>query len=99
MSTRSFSSDPIRKIRKKIITQGDELVVATEQDVTDLVEENKRLYNDAPSRHGELDRVASIPITLYFDLKKKGIMDDEKKLRDWLNDNENRFFRTRPGRV
>jgi hypothetical protein len=35
----------------------------------------------------------------YMDLKKKGILDDQVALKRWLNDPENRYFRTRPGQV
>ena len=31
--------------------------------------------------------------------EKKGIADDNKKMKAWLNDRDNVLFRTRPGRV
>jgi hypothetical protein len=34
-----------------------------------------------------------------MELKQQGIIDDPKALRRWLNDPDNRYFRTRPGRV
>jgi hypothetical protein len=43
--------------------------------------------------------VASIPLPLYFDLKAKGIIDDQKKFKEWLNDSDNRHFRMRPGKI
>mgnify|MGYP006213542651 CR=1 FL=1 len=43
--------------------------------------------------------VASIPIHIYWDLKKRGIADDDEAMKRWLNDSQNRFFRTRPGQV
>jgi len=43
--------------------------------------------------------VASIPLNVYYDLKQKGIIDDAKAFKRWLNDSENRFFRTKPGKV
>ena len=48
---------------------------------------------------GDMTRVASIPLSLYFDLKKKGIADDPVAMKRWLNDPDQRFFRTRPGRL
>jgi hypothetical protein len=46
-----------------------------------------------------MHKVASIPMTLFYDLKKQGIIDDPARLKAWLNNPDNRFFRTRPGRV
>jgi hypothetical protein len=50
------------------------------------------------------NKVASIPLTVIDDLNAKGIMRgfavvDEKKFKEFLNSPDNRFFRTRPGRV
>lgn len=81
-------------------TDTDTVQIETVQDVTDVVESNKSARNDASSGwKGDLHKVASIPMAVYYDLKSKGILDDEKALRAWLNDPDNRYFRTKPGRV
>lgn len=77
----------------------DEMILRKEQDVASILELNKADFNDAPLGWGEGRRVASIPMTIYWDLKKRGIADDQQALRRWLNDPENRFFRTRPGKI
>jgi len=38
-------------------------------------------------------------MNIYMDLVSKGITRTEKDFKKWLNDPDNRFFRTRPGRV
>ena len=74
--------------------------IQTQQDVEPLIEANKFLFNeDTGSRHGDLTRVASIPLGIYWKLKQEGVIDDQKKFRAWLNSPDNRFFRTRGGRV
>ena len=83
------------------------LVIQTSQDVTDIVEQNKKEYNENNgSWGGELfdNKIASIPMTVIDELNKKGVMRgfhvvDQKKFRLWLNDPDNRFFRTRQGRI
>lgn len=82
------------------------LVVATTQDVTHIIEKNKAEYNslDYGARWGEMTKVATIPMTVIDSLNKQGIMkgfvvQDETRFKRWLNDPENRFFRTRPGTV
>jgi hypothetical protein len=79
----------------------DDVAIETVQDVTALVEANRAEYDEYTSldRYGDMRRVASIPIALYFDLKRQGIAEDPEAMRRWLNDPDNRFFRTSPGTV
>ena len=95
-------------IRNKVAHYTDNgLVIETVQDVSSIVEKNKKEYNQTPGRWGGdlLDnKIASIPMTVIDDLNKKGIMKgfhvvDQKKFKLWLNDPDNRFFRTRQGRI
>ncbi len=82
------------------------LVVETKQDVTQIIEKNKAEYNslDYGARWNDFTKVATIPMTVIDQLNKQGIMKgfavvDEARMKRWLNDPENRFFRTRPGMV
>jgi len=79
----------------------DEATIETVFEVGDLIEQNKRLYADTDerTRYGEWSRVASIPMALFYRLKNQGIIDDPAAMKRWLNDPDNKFFRTRPGRV
>lgn len=79
----------------------DEATIQTQQDVTAIVEENKNEFNqvDERAKWGEFSRVASIPLSLYYELKKEGKLEDQAYMKRWLNDPENRHFRTRPGEV
>jgi hypothetical protein len=71
------------------------------QDVTEIVEDNKHFMNatDERARYGEFDRVASIPIGVFMELRKKGIVQDRKAFARWLDDPDNKVFRTRPGKL
>jgi hypothetical protein len=77
----------------------DSFTIETVQDVGELVEDNKAQFNEYTSldRMGEGRRVASIPMNVYWDLKQRGIVDDPAAFKRWLNDPDNRFFRTSPG--
>ena len=79
----------------------DEATIQTQQDVSAIIEENKQEFNqvDERARWGEWTRVASIPLSLYYQLKAEGKLDDEAYMKRWLNDPENRHFRVRPGQV
>lgn len=79
----------------------DQCTIETVQDVTEIIELNKRRFNNMSesSRWGDGQIVASIPMALLADLQRRGIAQDQAKMRAWLNDSDNRFFRTRPGKV
>jgi hypothetical protein len=82
----------------------DKVTFETKMDVEGLIEVNKARYNqfDERSRWGEklsAGVVASIPMHVYFDLKRKGIADDEAALAKWCDDPANSGWRTRPGRL
>jgi len=96
-----LDTDPITGIRHVFDydNETDQATITAEQDVGTVVEANKAAFNDAPTRHGEFTKVASLPMVVYVDLKKRGILDDQAALKKWLNDPDNRVFRTRPGRV
>lgn len=74
-----------------------EYVVETVQEVTSVIDGNKREYNDTPDRYGEFNKVARLPLSVYYELKRKGILNDPVAMKRWLNDSDNRAFRTRAG--
>ena len=75
------------------------LHIESKQDATDIIEANKAFYNSTDERatYGDMARVASLPMNLYFELWRKGIVQDAKRFMKWLDDPDNRLFRTRPG--
>ena len=85
------------------------IIIQTRQDVSDIVEQNKKEYNSYDERARWSDqlfgnKVASIPMTVIDDLNKAGIMRgfavlDDKRFALWLNDPMNRAWRTRTGVV
>ena len=85
------------------------IIIETRQDVTANIEQNLKEFNSFDERAKWSDdmfgnKIASIPLTVIDDLNAKGIMRgfaivDQKRMKQWLNSPDNRFFRTRPGRV
>ena len=99
---RVFSTDPISGITRywNHNPADDIAYLETEQDIGDLLEINKALYNDAERNwRGDMHRVANIPTTVITDLQKRGIWGAEDRMKKWLNSEEARPYRTRPGRV
>ena len=85
------------------------IIIETRQDISAILEQNKKEYNSYDERakwsdHLFGNKVASIPLTVIDDLNAKGIMRgfavlDEKRFKAWLNERDNRVFRTRTGVV
>ena len=81
----------------------------TEQDVTAIVEHNKALFNQVGerARYGSPLKqsvgqtlLATVPTSIHHELMKiTNNGKDQKAFNKWLNDPDNRVFRTRPGRV
>jgi len=95
---RLFGRDPITGITQYWHVKGNgEYVIETQQDVSAIAEKNKREFNDTPDRYRDVNKVASIPLNVYYDLKRRGIADDPVAFKKWLNDRDNRVFRTRAG--
>lgn len=100
-----FSADGTRHTIAHFDNEGG-VTLETKQDVTEIIEGNKQMFNQITSQDkwGDLTKVARLPLTVIDDLNKKGVMRgfavmDEIRFKAFLNDPDNRFFRTRPGRV
>ena len=81
----------------------DQYALETTQDVTKIVERNKALFRQVDERanwKGDQHHVASIPMSVYHELAKiSNNFKDQRVVRRFLNNPDNRVFRTRPGEV
>ena len=101
-----FSFDPATGITKTYHFDPNapkEFIIETNQPTTAIVEANRAEHNDAPalgnSGKETFVKVASIPLVIWNELRRNGIARDPVALKRWLNDPDNRFFRTRAGHV
>ena len=92
--------------------EDDKLIVSHKQDISAILESNKRQYNQSTSRTGfngnkllaSENRVAEIPLVVFAELEKQGItrgfnVIDMKRFKEFLNNPDNQVFRTRQGQV
>lgn len=102
--------NPVKFRDSAVHSDGDGgIIIETRQDISDILEQNQKEYNSYDERARWSDnlfgnKVASIPMTVIDELNKQGIMRgfavlDEKRFRAWLNERDNRVFRTRTGVV
>ena len=81
--------------------------ITTHQDIEPTIEQNKKeynLYGDklTSGKMGEWHRVASIPSTIYDQWLKEtngAIKKDNKLLAKYLNDPDNKYFKTAPTKL
>ena len=102
MQRRIFDTDPLTgTTRYWHVKDNGEFVIETKQQISGIAESNKRSFadTDTKARYGDMAKVASIPLNVYYELKRQGIVDDPKAMKKWLNDPDNRAFRTRGGTV
>lgn len=79
------------------------IIIATEEDLTDLVEANNELRKEPQDFRGQKHRVhvAEIPNHLMLELRKRfgPMKHNQKEWKRWLNDPDNWAFRTWHGTV
>lgn len=75
--------------------------ITTHQDVGKIAEEatRKRNMHTSLDRWGDGAVIASVPLSIYHQWVREGKERDDAFLRRWLNDPDNKVFRTRPGKV
>lgn len=83
----------------------DGVILETKQDVSEIIEANKRQYNNSDGKFDDvITHVARLPLTVVDDLNRKGVMQgfkviDQTRFKVFLNHPDNRFFRTHPGKI
>lgn len=100
---RLFSRDPAAGITKWFHYDHatDEVTIETVQEFDAGLEQNLRRRNNQTrlDRWGDGKIVASIPMTVYAELIANGRDKDQAFMRRWLNDPDNRKYRTFLGKV
>jgi hypothetical protein len=98
-------ADPVRRLRT-VVARDIETglpVIKIRQATDDIIEANKQASSDfdpylARRSTAGINRVASLPAVVVMQLREAGIWDDKPALMKWLDQPENRHFRTDGGR-
>ena len=78
-------------------TEGDNFVYQTKQDVRPIIEHCQVLSEQTPGK--EMRHVAEIPMVVYQKAMREGWINDKAKMKRWLNDPDNKAFRTWQGKI
>jgi hypothetical protein len=78
----------------------DTFMIQTQQEnESQILEFNAELRKERKGRMGDMTHIAHIPQVIMAKLHQEGIIQDPTRFRRWLNDSDNRMFRTREGKV
>lgn len=107
MSTKTFFDyDPMLGVTEWFHQDADgSFAIEAVQDVTAIIEHNKRVQNADTGRYRTFTEVANIGMVEFQSLIQQGILDvkgrirDQKAMRRWLNDNSNSAWRAKLGKV
>ncbi len=90
---------PATQRSTEIVEDEDGLTFVHSQNVKPIVEQCKReAAAFDPLVRRDTVKVASIPLVIWRQLQRLGITNDEKALNAWLDNRDNRVFRTDDGR-
>lgn len=81
---------------------GEKTVFRTDYPVENMIKNNKAEFNSAPDHwRGDYVKVASVPLNVLYDsgLDEAIGQKDNRFISRFLNDSDNRAWRTRDGRV
>ena len=73
--------------------------ITKRQNIQPTLDYAKALREAPINRHDETRKVAEIPPVIASELARKGILQDKKKLLQWLDKPENKPFRTWEGHL
>lgn len=77
---------------------GNEVTIQ-HKEKTDFLEQEIRMLREGRN-DSELGRhLAKIPLTIYTELGRQGILGDKERFRKWLNDPDNKVWRVAGGKV
>lgn len=100
---RILDFDPLTGVREEYYEIDGQYYIRQSQDVQNIIDLNKSEFNSVDERarykSDMFNRVARLPLVVLEDLRKRGILRDKKAFLKWLDQPENRAFRTRPGKL
>lgn len=89
--------DPLTRVAQRMIVDVDgRTTLVNYQDTSDIsrATHHERMEWSKNTRSNDMVRVAHIPLIVEYDLIKRGIRHDPKRMREWLNSAEAAPWRT-----
>tara|TARA_Y100001973_G_C5198828_1_gene336175 strand:+ start:678 stop:980 length:303 start_codon:yes stop_codon:yes gene_type:complete len=100
MSKKTTVTDYKKDFVSSVVTEGsdnNDFHINTVQNVAPVLEHVKQLSYNKPGK--DFRHVAEVPIIVYNKAVREGWVNDRKAWKKWLNDPDNKLFRTWKGKV
>ena len=84
--------------KSEFATEDDKIVYHTTQDVAPIIEHTKAIRETVkPGK--DLRHVAEVPMVIYQKALREGWANDKAQWKKWLNNPDNKVFRTWQGKI
>tara|TARA_R110002072_G_scaffold94434_1_gene208653 strand:- start:1086 stop:1376 length:291 start_codon:yes stop_codon:yes gene_type:complete len=84
-------------LKNEFITEDNKDIFHTTQDVQPIIEHCKILADNKPGK--DIRHVAEVPLIVYQRACREGWANDMSQWRRWLNNSDNKVFRTWQGKL
>lgn len=103
MTTKTTVITQKKNLKSEFITESvgsdEKVVYHTQQNVEPVIEHVKHIKDTTVKQGMDMRHVAEVPIVVYQQAMREGWANDEKAWKRWLNNSDNKVFRTWGGKV
>ena len=103
MTTKKTVITQKKDLKAEFITESvgrdDKIVYHTQQNVEPVLEHVKHIKDTTVKQGMDMRHVAEVPMVIYQKAMREGWSNDEKAWKRWLNNPDNKAFRTWEGKV
>ena len=99
MATKRTITDHKTGYKSEFITEDDKVVYHTTQDVAPVIDHVKKLRDNTLKPGKDMRHIAEVPMVIWQKALREGWSKDRAKWKKWLNDPDNKVFRTWQGKV
>jgi hypothetical protein len=99
MATKRTITDHKTGYKSEFVTEDDKLHYHTTQDVAPVIDHVKKLRDNTLKPGKDLRHIAEVPMIIWQKAVREGWSDDSAKWKQWLNNPDNKVFRTWQGKV
>lgn len=86
-------------LTSEFITEDDKVIYHTTQNLEPIIDHVKKLRDNTLKPGKDLRHVAEVPMVIWQKAMREGWSKDSTKWKKWLNNPDNKVFRTWQGKV
>ncbi len=99
MATKRTVTDHTTGYKSEFITEDEKLVYHTTQNVEPVIDHVKKLRDNTLKPGKDMRHIAEVPMVIWQKALRERWSQDSAKWKTWLNNPDNKVFRTWQGKV